>query len=149
FYNPADVVVNGDGTLLIADQQNNRLRQVTAGGAISTISGSGLHNFFAPGLPATSSPMDWPSSIAVDGKGVISYAESHSIRMGRIGADGKLNVVVAVNPATFRAVLNKPAGIAFDRPGSLLVADTGNHRIRRVDPATGAITSIAGSGRQA
>jgi uncharacterized protein (TIGR03437 family) len=144
-YNPADVLVRADGTLLLADQQNNRIRQVAASGTITSISGSGLHNFYAPGLPATSSPMDWPSSLAVDSKGAIYFAELHSNRIGKLGADGKLSTVVDVNPITFTAVLNKPAGIAFDRDGNLLVADTGNHRIRRIDPNTGAIVTIAGT----
>jgi uncharacterized protein (TIGR03437 family) len=147
-FNPADVVVHPNGSLLIADQQNNRIRQITASGTISTIAGSGSHNLYAPGIPATTSPMDWPSSLVIDANGLIYFAEEHSNRIGKIGADGKLSTVVDLDPTKFTATLNKPMGIAFDRNGGLLIADTGNHRIRRVDPS-GAITTIAGSGREA
>ena len=142
-FNPADVAVRGDGSLVIADQQNNRIRQI-ASGAMSTIAGSGLHNFYAPGIPATASAMDWPSSIAIDSKGVVYFAEEHSNRIGRIGTDGKMSTVVDLDPSRFTFLLNKPMGIAFDRDGKLLIADTGNHRIRRLDPNTGAIVTIAG-----
>ena len=142
-FNPADIAVRADGSLVIADQQNNRIRQVTNGN-ISTIAGSGLHLFYSPNTPATTSGMDWPSSIAIDSKGVVYFAEEHSNRIGKIGADGRMSTVVDLDPTRFTFFLNKPMGIAFDRSGNLLIADTGNHRIRRLDPNTGAIVTIAG-----
>ncbi|MBZ5724446.1 MAG: hypothetical protein LAP87_05565 [Acidobacteriia bacterium] len=158
-FNPADVLSLANGNVLIADQQNNRIRQVTPAGAISTIVGNGIHNFFAPGNPATASAMDWPSSVAVDANGLLYFAELHSNRVGKIGADGKLIMFAGTgfptrtgfplgdNGPANRATLTKPAGIAFDRSGNLLIADTGNHRIRRVG-LDGTITTIAGTGQQ-
>ncbi len=154
-FNPADVIPDSKGNLLIADQQNNRIRQVSAAGNIITIAGSGLHNLFAPGIPATSSPMDWPSSLALDANGVLYFAELHSSRIGKIGADGRLGIAAGIGFPGYSgdlglataARLSKPAGIAIDRTGNLLIADTGNHRIRKV-AADGAITTIAGNGQQ-
>src|SRR5438105_273 len=48
-FGPADVVVHPNGNLIVADQQNNRIRQVTPAGAVSTIAGNGLHFPYAPG----------------------------------------------------------------------------------------------------
>src|SRR5688572_9725555 len=60
-YTPADLVLHPNGNVIIVDEQNNRIRQVTPAGQISTIVGSGLHQFYAP-VSATSSGMDWPSA---------------------------------------------------------------------------------------
>lgn len=139
--NPSDVVMHPNGNLIVADQQNNRIRQVTIGGSITTIVGSGLHNPYSPGIPATSSPMDWPSALAVDAAGVIYFAELHSNRVGKL-VGGRISDVAGTGNPT---VLSKPAGIAIDPSGNLLIADTGNHRIRRV--SNGIITTIAGNGR--
>jgi trimeric autotransporter adhesin len=144
-FNPADVLPLPDGSILIADQQNNRIRQI-ANGTIATIAGNGLHNFFSPGNPATASPMDWPSALAVDSAGLIYFSELHGNRVGRINRDGKL-ATVAGNGFPGNDTLTKPAGIAIDRDGNVLIADTGNHRIRKATPS-GALTTIAGNGQQ-
>jgi uncharacterized protein (TIGR03437 family) len=156
-FNPSDAIVDPNGNLIVADQQNNRIRQVTPAGAITTIVGSGLHNFYSPGIPATSSPMDWPSSLAIDGAGLIYFAELHGNRVGRREANGLLSTVAGTGFPGFNgdgkaantATLSKPAGIAIDRSGNLLIADTGNHRVRKVSiSAGGVISTIAGTGQQ-
>src|SRR5450432_1359347 len=155
-FNPSDAIVDLNGNLIVADQQNNRIRKVAPAGAISTIVGSGLHNFYSPGIPATSSPMDWPSSLAIDGAGLIYFAELHGNRVGRLDANGFLSTVAGTGFPGFNgdgkaantATLTKPAGIAIDRLGNLLIADTGNHRVRKVSIPGGVITTIAGTGQQ-
>jgi uncharacterized protein (TIGR03437 family) len=155
-FNPSDAMVDPKGNLIIADQQNNRIRQVDSAGNITTIVGSGGHNFYSPGIVATSSPMDWPSSLAIDGTGLIYFAELHGNRIGRLDADGHLSTVAGTGFPGFNgdgkaantATLTKPAGIAIDRSGNLLIADTGNHRVRKVSIPGGIVTTIAGTGRQ-
>jgi len=153
FFNPADVLLHPNGNLIIADQQNNRIRQVSPAGVVSTIAGNGLHNLYAPGVLATASPMDWPSSLALDSAGTLYFAELHSNRVGRI-VNGTLSTAAGTGfpgyngdgIAATSANLSKPAGIAIDRAGAILIADTGNHRVRRV--SSGTITTIAGNGKQ-
>jgi uncharacterized protein (TIGR03437 family) len=153
-YNPSDVFAAPNGNLIIADQQNNRIRLVTPQGKISTIAGNGTHNFYAPGIPATSSPMDWPSAVIADSSGVIYFAEIHGNRVGKIGLDQKLATVAGTGFPGYNgdqiqantAQLRKPAGIALDRAGNLYIADQGNHRIRMVAP-NGIISTIAGTGK--
>ncbi|MFN9754495.1 MAG: hypothetical protein ACK55L_03750, partial [bacterium] len=55
-YGPAQAIPTPDGALLIVDQKNNRIRLVAADGRITTLVGSNLHAFFAPNIPAISSP---------------------------------------------------------------------------------------------
>jgi len=153
-FNPSDAMVDPKGNLIVADQQNNRIRQVNSAGNITTIVGSGLHNFYSPGIPATSSPMDWPSSLAIDGAGLIYFAELHGNRIGRLEANGTLSTLAGTGFPGFNgdgraantATLTKPAGIAIDPSGNLLIADTGNHRVRKV--SGGIVTTIAGTGQQ-
>lgn len=154
-YGPSHAMMAPNGNLIIADQQNNRIRQVTPAGVVTTVAGSGQHNLYAPGIPATLSPMDWPTSLAVDAAGLIYFSEIHSNRVGRIGVDGRITTVAGTgfpgyngdNIRATSATMRKPAGLAFDKDGNLLIADSANHRIRRVS-AGGVITTVAGSGRQ-
>ena len=145
-FNPADVLPLPNGSLVVADQQNNRILQISPTGTVTTIAGNGVHNLFVPGNLATASPMDWPSALAVDPAGLIYFSELHGNRIGRINADGKL-VTVAGNGFPGTATLTKPTGIAIDAAGNVLIADTGNHRIRRAAP-NGTLTTIAGTGTQ-
>lgn len=153
-YNPSDMVVLKNGNLIIADQQNNRIRQVTPSGVITTVAGNGTHNLYAPGVPATSSPLDWPGALAVDDSGTLYFAELHGNRVAKVGADGRLATVAGNGfpgytgdniPAT-SAPLRKPAGIAVDAGGNVYIADTGNHRVRKVS-TDGIIRTIAGTGQ--
>jgi uncharacterized protein (TIGR03437 family) len=152
-FNPTSVALHPSGDLIIADQQNNRIRRVDTKGNIATIAGSGSHNLYAPNIPATSSPMDWPSSVAVDANGVIYFAEIHSHRVGRIGADGRITTVAGTGFPGFSndgipavtARLSFPTAIAIDRSGNLYIAEARNHRIRKVTP-DGRITTVAGTG---
>lgn len=153
-YNPAAAIVDVKGDLIIADQQNNRIRRVGPDGTIMTIAGNGIHSPFAPGNPALSSPMDWPSAVAVDSNNTLYFAEIHGHRVGKVGADGKLVAVAGTgfpgyngdNQPAAAAQLFAPSGIALDAAGNLYIADQSNHRIRKVTP-DGMITTIAGTGQ--
>ncbi len=146
-YNPSDMVVRPNGNVVIADQQNNRIREVSANGAIATIAGNGLHFPFIPGVPATASTMDWPTALALDSAGNVLFTEIHTHRIGRINAGtGRIETAVD-NPAADTRLLSKPMGITVDRDNNILIADTGNHRIRKATPG-GTLTTIAGTGTQ-
>jgi uncharacterized protein (TIGR03437 family) len=151
-YYPSGVAVHPAGGIVFADQQSNRIRMIDASGNIRTIAGNGLHFFYAPGIPASGSGMDWPTAVAVSPAGIVHFSELHSGRIARIDADGRLTTVAGTGipgfngdsgPAT-SIRLSSPTGIAFDAGGNLYIADQGNHRIRRVTPA-GALTTVAGS----
>jgi uncharacterized protein (TIGR03437 family) len=137
-FGPADVIKDRDGSLIIADQRNNRIRRLSPSGAFTTLVGTALHQYYIPGAPGAASPIDWPTALALDANGALYFVEIHSNRIGLL-SNGRLSTVVDL-----QAGLNKPAGIAIDRTGALLIADTGTHRVRRF--ANGTLTTVAGRG---
>lgn len=106
------------------------------------------------------SPLAFPGKVAVDerGRGHIVIADSNHHRlviMGLAVQDGAVHHMVGAGEPGWRdgpaveAQFNWPQGMAVDpRTGVVYVADTENHCIRRVSPADGSVTTIAGTGRQ-
>lgn len=150
--NPSGVAVAADGSVLIADTDNHRIRRVSPDGMLSTIAGSGTAGFEGDGAPATLARLRGPRAIAVGRQGDIYIADTGNHRIRVIGSDGTIQTLAGSSRSGFggdggpaeEARLSEPHGIALDREGNLYIADTGNHRIRRV--SDGQITTIAGTG---
>ncbi len=93
------------------------------------------------------------NGVAVDPDGHLFFVDTTGNRILRIDRNGEVRPSVGTGEEGFdgdggpsyAARLSRPTGIAFDTWGYLYVADSGNHRIRRVDP-DGVIKTIAGSG---
>jgi hypothetical protein len=94
-----------------------------------------------------------PAGLALDAQGNLYIADSGNNRIRKVGVDGIIRTVAGTDKAGFsgdggsavQAQLNGPTGVAVDATGALLIADTGNNRVRRVSPE-GIITTVAGSG---
>jgi sugar lactone lactonase YvrE len=150
---PSGVAVDVFGDIFIADQQNSRIRKVSASGIITTVAGNGTYGFSGDGGPATSAELNGPSGVAVDASGDIFIADSYNNRIRKVLASGIITTVAGNGirgfsgdggPAT-SAELGTPGGVAVDGSGDIFVADTGNSRIRKVSPS-GIITTVAGDG---
>jgi hypothetical protein len=150
------VAVDTSGNIFIADQFNHRIRRVdVTTGFISTVAGNGTGSFSGDGGLATSASLAFPSGVAVDATGNIFIADQDNHRIRRVDAATGIISTVAGNgtadssgdggPAT-SASLNRPARVALDAAGSLFIADQFNQSIRRVDAATGFISTVAGIG---
>lgn len=123
-------------------------------GIISTVAGTGEAGFSGDGGPAAKAALDFPAGLAVDVQGRLLIADMNNHVIRRVAADGSISTVAGTlrsagfsgdgKPAT-AAQLSSPADITVGRDGSLIIADSDNHRIRRID-STGVITTIAGSG---
>ena len=148
---PTDVAfIQGDGLhgYYIADSINHRIRKVAADGIISTFAGS-VRGLGGDGGPATSARLDTPRELAVVG-GALLVADAGNNRIRRIGPDGIVSTVAGTTagfsgdggPAV-SAKLTNPRGVTPTADGGFLIADAGNHRIRKVD-VTGIIGTIAG-----
>ena len=78
-YAPAGVAVDGQGNVYIADQQNVRVRKVSAGGKITTFAGTGVNGFAGEGRRATSAQMSGAFGVAVDGKRQVSTSRTPAL----------------------------------------------------------------------
>ncbi len=156
---PEGVAVDAAGNVFIADTSNRRIRRVDVLGIITTFAGVGLPERSSfdrgDGGPATEAEFNLPADVAVDGAGGLLIADTHNKRIRRVDAAGIITTIAGTGefgyggdggPAT-EVLLNFPAGVTPDAAGNLYIADTNNHRIRKVD-AAGVITTIAGNGQQ-
>lgn len=150
---PTGVAVDIQGNVYVADFANHRIRRIGKDGVITTVAGMGTPGFSGDGGPATLSHLSFPTGVAVDAKGVLYIADTDNNRIRRVGPSGIITTIAGVGHFGFlgdggvatQASLNFPTGVAVDAAGIVYIADTGNHRIRRVGP-NGIITTLAGIG---
>ncbi|MFK4119911.1 RICIN domain-containing protein [Streptomyces longwoodensis] len=151
---PFDVAVDGADNVYIADYGNHRIRKVTADGKISTVAGTVGAGLAADGTLATAAQLRSPSAVAVDSAGNLYIAESGNQRVRKVTkADGKIRTVAGTGAATFggdgvqavSAPLYSPMAVVVDSTGTLYIADTNNHRVRKV-AVDGTISTVAGTG---
>ena len=149
---PGGVSVDESGNIYIADTENHRIRKVDAGGIITTVAGNGSTTYCCDGGPATSASINEPAGVSVDADGNIYIADTENHRIRKVDADGIISTVAGTGSAGYSGegtAINKkikePKGVSVDADGNIYIADTENHRIRKVD-ADGIITTVAGTG---
>lgn len=152
---PMGVAVDSAGQIYIAEEALKRVRGVSSGGLIRTVAGGALPTGLSvgDGGAATAARLFAPAAVAWDAVAGLRIADAagHRIRgvltsgtIFTVAGDGEPGYGGDASPAA-QARLNRPRGVAFDRAGNLYIADSGNHRIRRIG-ANGFITTVAGSG---
>jgi hypothetical protein len=150
---PAGVAALPDGSYLIADTGNNRVRRVSPSGIITTVAGTGSAAFTGDGGPATSAALSAPSDVAPLAGGGFLIADTGNNRIRRVDLDGSIRTVAGAGTPGFsgdggpagKALLNGPEGVAALADGSILIADAGNERVRLIGP-DGTIRTLAGTG---
>jgi hypothetical protein len=153
FRQPHSVVLDGRGGLLVADTVNHRLRRIDLqSGIVQTISGTGEKALPVDGSDAASAPLFGPRSLAVDDDSIwIALREGNSIwRIDR--HTNRLHHVAGTGSKGYsgdggdprKATFNGPKGLVVDDQSRILVVDTENHVIRRIDLARQTIETVMG-----
>jgi streptogramin lyase len=156
--NPYGLTLGPDGALYVCEVDTERVRRIDmADGTISTVAGTGEVGYSGDGGPARDARLNDPYEIRFDEAGNMYFVEMLNAIVRLVDADtGTISTVAGTGQRGFsgdggpavRATLNRPHSIALDGQGSLYIADIGNHRIRRVDLATGIVTTFAGTGER-
>jgi sugar lactone lactonase YvrE len=152
-HDPCGIVLDNSGNIYISDTFNSVVRKISSSGIISTFAGTGTPGSTGDGAAATLATLDRPIGLALDSTGRLYIADTNGSRIRMVATDGTISTVAGTGvvgsvgdggPAT-SALLNRPQGIAFDAAGSLYIADSANHLIRKVT-TDGTITTVAGNG---
>ncbi|MET7391854.1 NHL repeat-containing protein, partial [Streptomyces sp. NPDC005534] len=122
---------------------------------LTTVAGTGEEGFNGDGQPATAAQLFYPRGVAADVHGNLYIADSQSERVRKVDAEGTITTVAGTGERGFNgddrpattAQLDRPSGVAVDVHGTLYIADTYGHRVRKVD-AEGTITTVAGTGEE-
>ena len=156
FNQAVGLAVDAKGNVYIADVRNHRIRRVGQDGIITTFAGSGptevpgqfasLGGFSGDDGPATQALLNFTtgfmSGVAADIRGVIYIADTNNHRVRRVGLDGVITTLAGTGAPAFsgdgglatQARLDTPIGVAIGPDGSIYIADSNNHRIRRISP---------------
>ena len=151
--NPFDVAVADSGEIFVADTENHRIRKITPSGSIMTVAGIGRPGISGDGRAATRARLSSPKGLALDSAGQLYIADSGNHRIRVIDTGGIITTFAGTGRSGFggddglptEARLSRPSDVALDPFGNVYIADTGNHRIRKVSNAV--ITTVAGSSR--
>jgi sugar lactone lactonase YvrE len=165
---PTGITLDREGNLYFSNW--SRVRKVTARtGTIETVAGGFFTGFSGDNGPAIDARFWDPVTFAVSPAGDLYIADYENSRIRMVTAKtGIVTTIIGTGPCSIApifsgitvcqggfggdggpakdAMLNHAEAAAFDAEGNLYIADTGNHRIRRVDASTGIIYTIAGNG---
>ena len=173
FSTPQGLTLDGAGNIYVADTKNNTIRKIATDNKVTTLGGTASNagaingsaavarfnnaGFFASNQPvyvansgvAGTSGVAYAGGIAVDVAGNAYVADTGNNIIRKITVDGTVSTLAGVSGVSgaldgAAATFANPSGVALDAAGNVYVADSGNHKIRRISPA-GNVTTIAGS----
>jgi len=151
---PTSVLTDPDGTVLVVDFSNMRVRELAPDDTVHTRVGVGIHAYSQLGADRLSTPLENPIDAAIGPDGLLYLLPLHEGRVIRVGQDGTIEAVAGSGeiddgphdvPA-LQATMGYSSGLAFAPDGSLYVSDTMFSRVRRVGP-DGRVTCVLGLGR--
>ena len=146
---PYGVWLDGAGNIFIADADNHRIRKVTAAtGIITTIvNAAGIAAYAGDGGAATSARIDWPTGLCVKSTGEVIISDTNNSCLRQVSITNTISTL----PMTVGPGLNSPDGAvshydAAQKKLFLYIADSENHRIRKLDTVTNTLVTVAGTG---
>jgi len=152
---PYRVTFDSNGHLYISDLGNNVIRKVDTNGNISTFAGNGTEGYTGDGGAATSAKLNQPSGVAFDSNGNLYISSHNNDVIRKVDTNGNISTFAGNGTegysgdggAATSATLSNPWGVTVDASGNVYIADSENHRIRKVD-TNGNISTFAGTGTE-
>ena len=150
---PNDCFLDGKGGLLIADIQDQRIRRLDLQtGVITTFAGDGEKRRTGDGKPATQASIMGARAVCMDSKGNTYICEREGNGVRKVDANGIMSTFAGTGERGYSgdggpalaATWGAPKAIRCDHQDNVIVVDTENHAIRRIDAVTGIVTTIAG-----
>ena len=150
FAYPMGLALAADGTLYVVDDENMTVRKITPTGAVTTVAGMAGSRGSADG-PGAAARFHHPVGVALDASGTLYVTDADNFTVRKISPAGVVSTLAGVAGAKgsadgsgATARFNLPHGVAVDAAGTVYVADTENHTIRKITPA-GQVTTLAGA----
>ena len=153
---PNDCFLDGKGGLLIADIQDQRIRRLDLRtGIMTTFAGTGEKRRTGDGKPATQASIMGARAVCMDSKGNTYICEREGNGVRKVDANGIVSTFAGTGERGYSgdggpalaATWGAPKAIRCDHQDNVIVVDTENHAIRRIDGVTGIVTTIAGGHR--
>jgi len=146
---PADVALDREGNLYVADRGNHAIRKVTPAGAVTTLAGAAGKSGRANGA-GSAARFNNPSGVAIDAVGNVYVADTGNQTIRKIMPGGEVTTLAGcagmrggTDGIGYLARFNGPSAVVVDAAGNVYVADRDNHMIRRVSP-DGTVTTLGG-----
>ncbi len=145
---PQGLAFDNKSNLYVADTGNHRIRKISPDALLITIAGTFESGFSADGQQALSSRFNGPTGVAADSIGNVYIADNGNHRIRMIRPDGIVNTIAGNGVAGFNgdgignlSLLSSPNSISVDADDRIVVADSGNNRLRRIACAPGLLPS--------
>ncbi len=149
FSHPWGVAVSTTGSVYVADANTQRIRVISTSNVVSTLAGTGSLGFVDGA--GSAALFRYPSGVALDTAGNVYVSDTNNHAIRKVTPAGVVTTLAGSGVAGFAdgqgaaAQFSSPDGVAVDSAGNVYVADTSNHRIRKITPS-GSVSTLAGTG---
>ncbi len=150
---PTTIYIDASGNKYITEYSGNRLREISAGGVVSTVVGNGAFTSTGDGGLATLATTNRPAGVCKDAAGNIYIAEQSGCRVRKINTSGIISTVVGNGGCTSSGDggpasagnVGQVTGVAVDGAGNLYIAEYNFAKVRKINTA-GIISTFVGGG---